>query len=197
MSNQAVFDSEKIAPLPTSAGGSPSNTRNEKLFFGGFANQKVDVSYSDDANGLMLSVSVKTINFVDMKTKRFTKNLKNRFGDLLKESLNLHIRFPFAVICGFFAFPEAADEDGTSRVVSTYSLAKDLFSSVVGRDVYTDPGEKFEGIVLMKYKPLSASNPTPVVQELYDVSLRMAISEKEYGELLSRLFMDRNPLAKV
>jgi len=48
--------------------------KGEKTFQGGLGPKRVDVSYSDDQNGLLLAVSIKSINFAP-----FGKNLKNRF----------------------------------------------------------------------------------------------------------------------
>jgi len=78
----------------------------EKEFQGGLGPKKVDVSYSDEQHGLLLAVSIKSINFAP-----FGKNLKNRFADLCTEAITLHMRFPYSVICALFVFPHGADED--------------------------------------------------------------------------------------
>src|SRR5215211_7318189 len=112
----------------------------ERTFQGGLGPKKVDVSYSDEQNGLMLAVSIKSICFAP-----FGKNLKNRFGDLLTEAITLHLRFPYSVVSMLFAFPISSNEDVTRlRPVSTFVRATKLFGTVSGRRDYTDPGEKFE-----------------------------------------------------
>ena len=80
----------------------------EKAFQGGLGPKKVDVSYADERHSLLLAVSVKTISFAP-----FGKNLKNRFADLCTEAITLHMRFPYSVVGGLFAFPVSADEDVT------------------------------------------------------------------------------------
>ena len=55
------------------------------------------------------------------------------------------MRFPYSVVCGFFAFPLMADQDVTKgRRQSTFRRAMKLLASISGRANYTDPGEKFE-----------------------------------------------------
>jgi hypothetical protein len=56
---------------------------------------------STEESGHLLAISVKPINFVDLRTKNFQKNLTNRRGDMLFESITLHRRFPYAVLAGF------------------------------------------------------------------------------------------------
>ena len=48
----------------------------------------------------MLALSVKSINFRDRRSRNFQKNLTNRRGDMLFESVTLHRRFPYAVLGG-------------------------------------------------------------------------------------------------
>ncbi len=115
----------------------------EKEFQGGLGPKKVDVSYADEQHGLLLAVSIKSINFAP-----FGKNLKNRFADLCTEAITLHMRFPYSVVCALFAFPVAANEDATQgRIIPTFQRAANLFATISGRHEYTNPGEKFENII--------------------------------------------------
>src|SRR6266700_2728433 len=104
----------------------------EKAFQGGLGPKKVDVSFSDEQHGLLLAVSIKSINFAP-----FGKNLKNRFGDLLTEAITLHLRFPYSIVCMLFAFPLASNQDLTkARTISTFVRAMKLFATVSGRRDY-------------------------------------------------------------
>lgn len=76
----------------------------EQAFQGRLGPKKVDVSYADEQHGLLLAVSIKSINF-----EPFGKNLKNRFADLCTEAITLHMRFPYSVLRGLVALPIAAD----------------------------------------------------------------------------------------
>ncbi len=164
----------------------------EKAFQGGLGPKKVDVSYSDEQHGLLLAVSIKTINFAP-----FGKNLKNRFGDLLTEAITLHLRFPYSVVCTLFAFPVAADVDVTQgRTISTFQRAAKLFATVSGRREYTDPGEKFENVTMMLFKPVMENGSLPWVK-LIDAQTRREMTEDEYFMMLRQIYNQRNPHATV
>jgi hypothetical protein len=164
----------------------------EKAFQGGLGPKKVDVSYSDEQHGLLLAVSVKTINVAP-----FGKNLKNRFSDLCTEAITLHLRFPYSVVCALFAFPAEADLDVTSgRTVSTFRRATKLFATIGGREQYTDPGERFENVTMMLFEPCREGGPQPSLR-LIDAVTEEERSEDEYFALLRAIFNERNPHAMV
>lgn len=172
-------------PLP----GGPG----ERPFQGGLGPKKVDVSYADEQHGLLLAISIKTIGFPP-----FGKNLKNRFYDLMTEAITLHMRFPYAVVTALFAFPEDADADKTNlRKMSTFDRACRLFALASGRREYTDPGEKFENVTAICYRPPTALNPEAAILRIVDCSTMKAIAEHEYFELLRAIYNDRNPHAPV
>ncbi|NUU50917.1 hypothetical protein HP444_08870 [Curtobacterium luteum] len=72
---------------------------------------------------MIFAVSVKSIMFRDGSSNNFQKNLTNRRGDLLVESVTLHRRFPYAVLSAFFFIDAAAEHDGTPRRKSTFENA--------------------------------------------------------------------------
>ncbi|PYP89537.1 MAG: hypothetical protein DMF61_02385 [Blastocatellia bacterium AA13] len=164
----------------------------EKAFQGGLGPKKVDVSYSDEQNGLLLAVSIKSINF-----EPFGKNLMNRFADLCTESINLHMRFPYSVIYGFFALPAAADQDRTRlRVTSSFERTVRLLGSISGRQEYTDPPEKFEHFVLMLFQPVSLQGPPPAIK-LVDAISKREINEDDYYLRGREIYNARNPHATL
>lgn len=164
----------------------------EKTFQGGLGPKRVDVSYSDDKNGLLLAVSIKSINF-----PKYGKNLKNRFGDLLTEAITLHLRFPFSVVCMLFAFPVGANSDlGPLSRMSTFERARRLFATVSGRRDYTDPGEKFEDVTMLLFEPLPVESGTPRI-ELFDATTNASMTETEYFLRLRNLYNTRNPHAII
>lgn len=73
----------------------------ERRMSGGIGAKQVDVSWATEESGLLLGVSMKTINFRDQRSGNFQKNLTNRRGDMLFEAVTLHRRFPYAVLAGF------------------------------------------------------------------------------------------------
>src|SRR5947207_2355474 len=154
----------------------------ERAFQGGLGPKKVDVSYADEQHGLLLAVSIKSINFPP-----FGKNLKNRFGDLLTEAITLHLRFPYSVVCMLFAFPIEANEDLTKgRKLTTFDRAMKLFATVSGRRDYTDPGEKFENVAMMLFEPYSGKRGKPKFQ-LFDARTREPMTEANYFLTLRKI----------
>jgi hypothetical protein len=165
----------------------------EKAFQGGLGPKRVDVSFADEQHGLLLAVSIKTISFAP-----FGKNLKNRFADLCTEAITLHMRFPYAVVCALFAFPITANQDVTSsRKISTFQRAMNLFRTIDGRKEYTDPGEKFENVTMMLYQPQTEDNPQAVHVTLFDAQTGHEITEEEYFQNLCQLYNRRNPHATI
>src|SRR5205823_10452975 len=93
----------------------------ERRMAGGLGAKKVDVTWATEESGLLLAISIKTINFRDSKTKNFQKNLVNRRGDMLIEAVTLHRRFPYAVLAAFFFLDKDAESDGTNKRRSTFA----------------------------------------------------------------------------
>ncbi len=172
-----------VKPLP----GGPG----EKEFQGGLGPKKVDVSCADERHGLLMAVSIKSITAAP-----YGKNLKNRFYDLCPEAITLHMRFPYSVICALFCFPAAADQDGTTRRMSTFRRARRLLSTISGRAEYTDPGEKFENVTLMLFQPLCPGTTEPSVR-LIDSITQAEMTEQEYFLKLREIYNRRNPHAAI
>lgn len=164
----------------------------EREFQGGLGPKKVDVSYSDARHGLLLAVSIKSINFPP-----FGKNLKNRFGDLCTEAITLHMRFPYSVVGALFAFPASCNADITPmRPISTFERARRLLRTISGRKEYTDPGEKFEDVTLMLFQPVTAGRRKPGFQ-LFQAVSGGELGEADYYQMLRHLYNERNPHATI
>lgn len=172
------------------------NGPQEKEFQGGLGPKKVDVAYSDEQHGLIFAVSIKTITATP-----FGKNLKNRFGDLCTEAITLHMRFPYSVVCALFAFPTTADQDHSTepgrRQVSTFQRATQLFATISGRGNYTDPGEKFENVMMMLFNPVRENESAPPSFRLVDTISREELTEQQYFSRLLDLYNRRNPHALI
>ncbi|MBC7835920.1 MAG: hypothetical protein H7Y88_12595 [Phycisphaerales bacterium] len=131
----------------------------ERRIAGGIGAKRVDVSWCSEESGLILAVSVKTINFKDSKSKTFQKNLPNRSNDMLFDSVTLHRRFPYAVLVGLFVLDAGAKIDGTRKRASTFENAHKRLAIFSGRN---DPGErdeKYERLYLVLLDS-TTSNPT-------------------------------------
>lgn len=77
--------------------------------------KKLDVNYSNPQIGLGLGVSIKTVNFKDELTGRYTKNIKRLDGELRAEAQDYHVRQPFSVLAGMVFLPEEAAYDSGSK----------------------------------------------------------------------------------
>ncbi len=73
--------------------------------------QRVDVVFRTKF-GLGLGVSVKTYNFVDAASKRYTKNAQRVDKELRSEAADLHQYQPMAVLAALVLLPDRARNDG-------------------------------------------------------------------------------------
>ena len=167
---------KEAVPAPPGAVGTSGA---EKRISGGVGAKKVDVSWSTEESGLMAAFSIKTINFRDMRTGNFQKNLTNRRGDMLFEAVTLHRRFPFAVLFGFFVFNWEAREDDTDRRDSTFHNAHQRLELFTGRDDPEGREEQYERLYICliqanpfepKYEAFEAGDPdNPIsIEEIFD-----------------------------
>lgn len=160
----------------------------EKAFQGGLGPKRVDVSYSDEQHGLLAAVSIKTICFPE-----FGKNLKNRFADMCTEAITLHMRFPYSLVAGLFAFPVGADRNTTAlRKVSTFQRATKLFATISGRKQHVDAPEKFENFTMLSFQPVTESGEAAWIR-LVDCESGAELAEEAYLLKLRSQFLDRNP----
>lgn len=146
------MDSARPAP-PGVLGASGA----ERRIMGGIGPKKVDVSWATEEAGLILAISVKTINFRDGRSGNFQKNLTNRRGDMLFESITLHRRYPYSVLAGFLILDKGAAEDATGRRRTTFDNAHARLELFTGRDDPAGRDEQYEElfILLLDANPFS------------------------------------------
>lgn len=113
--------------------------------------KKLDVNYSTTTIGLGFGVSVKTVNFRDSNTKRYTKNIKRVDGELRAEADDYHTRQPYAVLVALVLFPEEAAFDGTQGI-SSFHHASEVFARRSGRASTVADHSAFEALFLGVYK---------------------------------------------
>jgi len=135
----------------------------ERRMSGGIGAKKVDVTWATEESGLLLAISIKSINFADGRTNNYQKNLTNRRGDMLFESVTLHRRFPFAVLAGVFFFDRGAAKDDSKNRQSTFLNAHARFQMFTGRE---DPAGRDEQLERM-YICLVDANPFMPSYEFY------------------------------
>lgn len=138
----------------------------ERRLAGGIGAKKVDVTWTTEESGLLLGVSVKTINFRDGRSRNYQKNLTNRRGDMLSEALTLHRRFPYAVVAGFLFLDMGARDDQTPQRKSTFENAFPRLRLFTGRADPSGRDEQFERLYLV----LVDANQTRPALECFHVS---------------------------
>jgi len=153
----------------------------DKQFMGGLGPKGVDVFVADERHDPLLSSGTKGLMF-DVR-----KNLLNRFRDMVAESLELHMRFPYAV-CGHVFFIHSDARNTPARLHGTVlQRITTLLEGVTGRRLPADPPELYEHIALLLLDPSQcmAEVDPPDIPEL----LRFCT----YPERMLRSFEQRNP----
>ena len=145
----AEFRRRRLDETRPAAPGEVAGSGAERRIAGGIGAKKVDVTWTTEESGLLLGVSIKTINFRDLRSKNFQKNLTNRRGDMLFEAVTLHRRFPYAVLVGFLFLDEHAADDATETRRSTFENAHHRFRLFTGREGVDRPEEQFERLYLV------------------------------------------------
>lgn len=116
----------------------------ERRMAGGIGAKKLDVSWTTEESGLLIGLSIKTINWMDRRSSNYQKNLTNRRGDLLFEATTLHRRFPYAVLAGFLFLDVGAAADDTELRRSTFENAHPRLQLFSGREEPFGRDEQFE-----------------------------------------------------
>jgi hypothetical protein len=131
--------------LPDASGlGQESRARSSKGF------KKLDVNYSTVELGLGLGVSLKTINFPDPTTGRYTKNYTRVDGELRAEASDYHERQPYAVMIAIVFLPLDSCDDGTAAP-SSFGQAVQIFRFRSGRSDPSGPPVLFERVFIGLY----------------------------------------------
>lgn len=115
--------------------------------------KKLDVNYSKPELGLGLGISIKTLNFPDGKTKRYTKNYTRIDNELRAEAKDYHQRQPFAVMVAVIFLPMDSCFDSGRNGVSSFGGAVKSFRHRAGRIDPTQEQELFERVFIVLYEP--------------------------------------------
>jgi hypothetical protein len=111
--------------------------------------KKLDVNYSTPQIGLGLGVSIKTINFRDGKTKRYTKNFTRVDNELRAEASDYHERQPYAVLCGILFLP--IDSCTDSDNISSFGQCVQVLRHRTGRSGPQDSPNRLEKLYIALY----------------------------------------------
>jgi hypothetical protein len=115
--------------------------------------KKLDVNYSTTELGLGLGVSIKTVNFRDQKTKRYTKNYTRVDAELRAEAKDYHERQPYAIMVAVIFLPIDSCDDGSLARAnpSSFGFAVKSFRHRNGRIGPRQEEELFERVFIGVY----------------------------------------------
>lgn len=170
-----------LGARPAGPGEVDGGSGAERSLAGGIGAKRVDVSWATEESGLILGLSIKSINFRDGRSKNFQKNLINRRGEMLIESVTLHRRFPYAVLAGLMFLDKDAEHDATRRRRSTLANAFPKLRLFTGRGDPAGRDEQYERLYLL----LVDANPFQPTLRCFHVSDPNA--PVELGEVLDEL----------
>lgn len=113
--------------------------------------KKLDVNYSTIELGLGLGVSIKTLNFRDARSKRYTKNYTRIDNELRAEASDYHERQPYATLVAAIFLPADSCDDGGRNSASSFGQAVRLFRSRSGRQKPVESPVLFEAVFIGIY----------------------------------------------
>lgn len=125
----------------------------EHTVSGGLREVDADVSESNALDGLRLAVEIKPVNL------SVGRAIWNRFGDIRTFAVNLHLKFPFAVVGGVLAIPiyeegkNARGEPFKRSVTHLIDRAVARLSRAGGRQTEGDAPHLLEGVCVLVYDP--------------------------------------------
>lgn len=152
--------------------------------------KKLDVNYSTPQIGLGLAISIKTINFRDDATRRYTKNVKRVDGELRAEAQDCHERQPFAVLAVLLFVPADAAHDGA---LSSLKHAANVLAARSNRGSHREPPSLFEAGFIATYSDEGVANFYPARPDFPATGVPAeAMTFSEVLERVTEVFRARN-----
>lgn len=173
--------------FPDEAGqGHESRARTSKGF------KKLDVNYSTPELGLGLGVSVKTLNFPDSASARYTKNFTRIDNELRAEAKDYHHRQPWSVLVAVIFLPHDAALDGgrTAESASSFGQAVRIFRGRSGRTNPRNEEELFEKVYVGLYSTDAAQFGSVVFLDTASAPPRQGPPKKgamDFAQLLASI----------
>jgi len=123
----------------------------EKKIAGGLRTANADVSESHSLDGLRLAVELKPINLA------VGRAIWNRFGDIRTFAVNIHLKFPFAVVGGVLVIP-TYEETGTEAAQEAERA--EAAAAAEGEESLIEPGGQEEEKGAVKETPRAPRKST-------------------------------------
>lgn len=122
----------------------------EREVGGGLRSVKADLSEMSVTDGLRLAVEIKPVHLA------VGRAIWNRFGDVRTFAVNIHLKFPFAVVGGILTLPtterlKSGDDANWKSTEHLVSRAVGRFVRAGGRRTEGDAGHLLEGIAVVAF----------------------------------------------
>lgn len=126
----------------------------EREVGGGLRSVNADVSEMTATDGLTLAVEIKPVHLA------VGRAIWNRFGDVRTFAVNVHLKFPFAVVGGVLTLPtterhRSGDDINWKSTTQLVGRAVGRFIRAGGRRTEGDAGHLLEGIAVVAFDRLS------------------------------------------
>jgi hypothetical protein len=130
----------------------------ERTVYGALRTVNADVSETHELDGLRLAVEIKPINVA------VGRAIWNRFGDIRTFAVNLHLKFPFAVVGGVLAIPTYEVGPGGVHRDTTHLITRAIERLIRagGRRSEGDAPHLLEGVCVVVYDPATAQRDLTV-----------------------------------
>ncbi len=122
----------------------------ERTVGGGLRSVKADVSETTETDGLKLAVEIKPVHLA------VGRAVWNRFGDIRTFAVNVHLKFPFAVVGGILTLPttervRSRHDDDWKQTTHLIERAVGRFMRAGGRQTEGDASHLLEGIAVVVF----------------------------------------------
>jgi hypothetical protein len=139
-----------LADLRDCAPGFDLAFAGEREVGGGLRNVKADISEISPIHGLTLAVEIKPVHLA------VGRAIWNRFGDVRTFAVNIHLKFPFAVVGGILTLPtteriRSGDDTNWKSTSHLVSRAVARFIRAGGRETEGDAPHLLEGIAVVAF----------------------------------------------
>ncbi len=115
--------------------------------------KQLDVNFSTTGLGLALGISLKSVHLEDVKTGRYTHNMKRNEEELRIEASGYHKRQPYAVLIGVLFLPFDSCDDGKKDNPSSFGSWVRHLRPYAGRAAPDDEIDRFEKLYIALYAP--------------------------------------------
>lgn len=147
----------------------------EQKVGGGLRTVNADVHFFHPQDGLRLAVELKPVHLA------VGRAIWNRFGDVRTFAVNIHLKFPFAVVGGVLTFPTWERKENPVALVSTRHLierALGRFGRVGSRETEGEAPHMMEAVGVVVFDPLTGE---------LDADLPPAGSDLRWDEFVAKL----------